>query len=66
MEQARLEFTDRTGQQQVAPVDETPFRIGRSRSNHLSLSGTEVSREHAEITWEDQQFVLRDCRFFSA
>ncbi len=60
MDQAQLTFTDPTGQRQTVAVSETPFRIGRSRSNHLPLSGAEVSREHAEIAWDDGQFVLRD------
>lgn len=59
-EQAQLEFTSPSGQQQTVQIDESPFRIGRSRANHLSLSGTEVSREHAEITWDGRQFVFHD------
>ena len=51
-EQAQLEFTSPSGQQQTIEIDESPFRIGRSRGNYLSLPGTEVSREHAEITLE--------------
>lgn len=62
MEQARLEFTDPAGQPKVVEVAETPFRIGRSHSNHLVLRGTEVSRAHAEIVWDGRQFQLRDCQ----
>ncbi len=60
MKQAELTFTDASGQRQVVAVGETPFRIGRSHSNHLTLTGTEVSRMHAEIAWDGQQFLLRD------
>ena len=59
-EQAQLEFASPSGQQQTVEINESPFRIGRSRANHLSLPGTEVSREHAEITWDGRQFVLHD------
>ena len=60
MEHAQLTFTDASGQRQTVTIDESPFRMGRSRQNHLALPGTEVSREHAEIAWEGQQFVLHD------
>lgn len=62
MEQARLEFTDLSGQRQVVEITQSPFRIGRSHSNHLVLPGTEVSRTHAEIIWEGERFQLRDCQ----
>ena len=62
MEQARLEFVDPSGQSKIVEVVESPFRIGRSHSNHLVLPGTEVSRAHAEIVWDGQQFQLRDCQ----
>lgn len=62
LEPARLELTDASGQPKVVEVDETPFRIGRSHSNHLVLQETEVSRVHAEIVWDGQQFQLRDCQ----
>ena len=61
MEEAQLTFTDPAGEQQTAAVNKDPFRIGRSRSNHLAVAGTDVSRDHAEITWDGRQFVLRDC-----
>ncbi len=61
MEQAQLTFTDASGQPQVVAVTETPFRIGRAHTNHLTLPTTEISRLHAEITWDGRQFVLRDC-----
>ena len=60
MDPARLEFTDPEGQRHVVAIAESPFHVGRSRNNHLVLPGTDVSREHAEITWDGNQFVLRD------
>jgi serine phosphatase RsbU (regulator of sigma subunit) len=60
MEPAQLTFTNPSGQRQTVTIDESPFRMGRSRQNHLALPGTDVSREHAEIAWEGQQFFLHD------
>lgn len=42
-------------------IDHTPWRIGRSRSNDLTLHDSSVSRLHAEI-WRDAlgQFTLQD------
>ena len=60
MRLARLEFADAAGKRQAVPVDHTPFRIGRSHSNNLTLQAAEVSREHAEIIWDGHQFQLFD------
>ena len=60
MQPARLEFAEASGKRQVVPVDQTPFRIGRSHGNNLSLQTSEVSREHAEIIWDGHQFKLCD------
>ena len=60
MEPARLEFTDSSGNARVVALEQSPFRIGRSTSNDLSLASAEVSREHAQIEWEDDRYVLRD------
>jgi signal transduction histidine kinase len=35
-------------------------RIGREKGNGVQLHDTEVSRFHAEIRWEDDQYVLQD------
>ena len=60
MRPARLEFADAAGKQQAVSVDHTPFRIGRSHSNNLTLQAAEVSREPAEIIWDGHQFQLLD------
>ena len=60
MERARLEYTDNSGKRCVVPVDDDPFLIGRSTSNHLALQSAEVSREHAVITSNDGQFTIED------
>ena len=36
------------------------FSIGREEHNSLILSSIEVSRFHAEIKWEDGEYVVRD------
>ena len=59
MSDARLEVTDALGQRTVT-IDKTTYKIGRRDSNDLRLAGSEVSRDHAEISLESGQFVLRD------
>ena len=60
MDPAQLEFIDPGGRPRVIPIDQSPFRIGRSHTNHLALPSAEVSRAHAEIAWDGERFVLRD------
>ena len=60
MEHARLEYTDSAGMPRVVQIEASPFLIGRSTGNHLAVSSGEVSREHAEIVWVDERFVVRD------
>jgi sigma-B regulation protein RsbU (phosphoserine phosphatase) len=55
----RLEVRDALGERVVA-LDKMPFMIGRRETNALRLGGSEVSREHAEITSEDGRYLLRD------
>ena len=59
MASPRLEIRDVLGER-VVTVDTLPFTIGRRETNHLRLGGSEVSREHAEITSENGRFVLKD------
>ncbi len=56
---AHLDVRDTTGDRRVK-IDPTPFTIGRRETNHLPLSGSEVSREHAEIVKAGEDWVLRD------
>ena len=60
MDGARLEYTDDSGKRCVVRVDDDPFLIGRSTSNHLALQSAEVSREHAAIVSNDGQFTIQD------
>ena len=55
----RLQVTDALGQR-VVPLEKSPFAIGRRESNDLRLTGTEVSRDHAEIVHEDNKYHVRD------
>ncbi len=56
---AHLDVRDASGDRRVV-IDPLPFAIGRRETNQLRLTGGEVSREHAEIVREGDQFVLRD------
>src|SRR5919108_860923 len=59
MPDARLEVTDALGRRIVA-ISKGQFEIGRRETNDLRLAGSEVSRDHAEITVEGNRFTLRD------
>lgn len=39
----------------------TRFRLGRSPECELTLDHPLVSRQHAEISYQDNEFILRDC-----
>jgi sigma-B regulation protein RsbU (phosphoserine phosphatase) len=57
--EARLEFNDDQGRR-IVRIDKDLFTIGRRAGHDLQLSGNEVSRDHAEISFEDGRFVVRD------
>jgi serine phosphatase RsbU (regulator of sigma subunit) len=59
MSDARLEVTDALGRR-IVPVSKSQFEIGRRETNDLRLAGSEVSRDHAEISVDSNRFVLRD------
>ena len=59
MSDARLEVTDALGRR-IVPISKGHFEIGRRETNDLRLAGSEVSRDHAEIDSQDNQFVIRD------
>lgn len=60
MEPARLEYTDTSGKRCVVQVEDSPFLIGRSTSNHLALQSAEISREHVAIVSQDGLFTVQD------
>jgi sigma-B regulation protein RsbU (phosphoserine phosphatase) len=59
MAAARLQVTDPTGRR-VVVLDKSLFIMGRRTTADLQVGSTDVSREHAEIATEGDQFVLRD------
>ncbi len=59
MPEARLEVTDSLGRRLV-PIGSGVFGIGRREGNELRLSGSEISRDHAEIKSEETGYVVRD------
>ena len=59
MPDPRLEVIDVLGHR-VVVIDKPSFSIGRRSSNDLHLTGTDVSREHAEIVHVGGRYVLRD------
>jgi sigma-B regulation protein RsbU (phosphoserine phosphatase) len=59
MSEAKLRVNDGHGRR-VVPLDKPLFTIGRRGAADLRLGGTDVSREHAEIAWDGDQYVLRD------
>jgi len=56
---ARLEVSDAQGRR-VVVLDKAAFTIGRRSANDLQLTGTDVSRDHAEILRSDGNYLLRD------
>src|SRR5688500_3177768 len=56
---ARLEINDGLGSR-VVPIDKPSIAIGRRNENDLRLTGSDVSRDHAEILQSDGAYVLRD------
>ena len=55
----RLEVTDALGRR-VVPLEKPTFSIGRRSGNDLQLVGSDVSRDHADITRDNEQYMLRD------
>jgi phosphoserine phosphatase RsbU/P len=44
----------------LVPLEKPTFSIGRRSGNDLQLVGSDVSRDHADITRENEQYMLRD------
>lgn len=55
-----LEITAGEGAGRTIPLTDG-FTIGRGPINSLPLTDPATSRRHAEIVWEDDAWVLRDC-----
>ena len=54
---AQLKVINRFGIEQLFPLDKPVFTIGRKAENDLQLLPDTVSRQHAEIVFEDEGFL---------
>lgn len=59
MAHAQLEVSDGLGRRAI-PLDKPSISIGRRSENDLRLTGSDVSRDHAEIVRADGTYILRD------
>jgi phosphoserine phosphatase RsbU/P len=59
MSEAKLRVHDAHGKR-VIVLDRPLFKIGRRSTADLHLRPVDVSREHAEIAWDGDRYVLRD------
>lgn len=57
---AQLKIINRFGVTRVLPLDKPVFSIGRKAENDLQLLSDTVSRQHAEIVYENDTFYLVD------
>ena len=56
---ARLEVIDPTGRR-VVSIEDAVTTLGRRAECHVRLSGTDVSRDHAEIVRDGARYLIRD------
>ena len=59
MSEAKLRVHDAHGKRLIV-LDKPLFTIGRRSTADLDLHPADVSRKHAEIAWDGDQYVLRD------
>jgi serine phosphatase RsbU (regulator of sigma subunit)/pSer/pThr/pTyr-binding forkhead associated (FHA) protein len=59
MADARLELNDGLGLR-IIPLDKPQVTIGRRTENDVRLTGSDVSRDHAEIVSANGDYILRD------
>lgn len=57
---AQLKMINRFGVTRFLPLDKPIFTIGRKAENDLQLLSDTVSRQHAEIIYEDDSYFLID------
>src|SRR5579864_823613 len=53
-------FPGHNGPAHRVALDPLPFRIGRDKKTNYAISSKQISKEHAEISWSDGQFIIRD------
>jgi serine phosphatase RsbU (regulator of sigma subunit)/pSer/pThr/pTyr-binding forkhead associated (FHA) protein len=56
----RLKFRDASGDERIVPLLKDGFKIGRMGENDLKIHDPFVSRVHAEITRNGDQFSIKD------
>ena len=59
MTQPHLQVTDSLGRRVVA-IDKPVFTIGRRSTADLQVVSTDVSRDHADISQDDNRYIIRD------
>lgn len=57
---ATLSYLDANGHARSVRIGNPIFSIGRLRTNDLQINNSYISRRHAEIVFENNQFFLRD------
>lgn len=57
---AQLKIMNRFGVTRILPLSKAVFTIGRKAENDLQLLSDTVSRQHAEIVYEDDTYYLID------
>lgn len=60
--QASLEVVHPSGKRTRTSIAQVPFRLGRQSDNDLQLRDSRISRNHAEILFEQQCFLLHDLK----
>ena len=60
MATAQIKVINRFGVERLLPLDKPVFTIGRKAENDLQMLSDTVSRQHAEILFEQDAFFLRD------
>ncbi|MBI3666209.1 MAG: SpoIIE family protein phosphatase [Acidobacteria bacterium] len=56
-----LAVVDPSGRRQMVRISKSPFQIGRLAECELSLRDSRISRNHAQVVAEDEQYFLEDC-----
>jgi serine phosphatase RsbU (regulator of sigma subunit) len=57
---AQLKIINRFGVMRYLPLNKSIFTIGRKAENDLQMLSDTVSRQHAEIVYEDDNYYLKD------
>ena len=60
MATAQIKVINRFGVERLLPLDKPLFTIGRKAENDLQLLSDTVSRQHAEIRFENEAFFIHD------